>query len=179
MASKKIAETPDFVRGLLNAADKMSNSRISNKVASRDILSRSGDELASLSPADVQELGSYQARVVLVVLGAELALKFLWQHVQDGKCRPAWNDHELSHWFNKLPCSLKAQIEIEYLRLSEMPPVGWKSAKDVFEFCEGASVKWRYLVEEDSFPDYVMQANCLKDAVLSVLQVANAVSSKE
>ena len=172
VVAKKIAETPDFVRGLLKSADEISNLLNPEKIHPRVLLQKLNDvesdeeKLGKLSPEERQELGVYRARVVLVVLAVELALKFLWE--QD-KGKPAKRDHKIQQLFNELSPHLKVQIRSEYSNLAKSPPNGWETPDKVFDSCKGASVQWRYLVEESNFPNYVMQANYLKHATLSVL----------
>ena len=89
MVVMKITETPDFVKGLLKAADEISNLLNPEKMSPRVLLTKLHDKLklADLPSEERQELGMYQARVVLVVLAAELALKILWEKVQEDKAK--------------------------------------------------------------------------------------------
>lgn len=178
MAAKKITETPDFVKGLLKSADEISNLLNPERMPPRVLLTElHGDEvkLAALSPQERQELGTYQARVVLMVLAVELALKLLWE-LDKGK--PANNDHNIHELFNDLSCSIQVQIQSEYCKLAEPSLSGWETLDKIFELCEHASVQWRYLVEESNFPKYVMQAEYLKYATLSVLQVGEKLAKR-
>ena len=159
MAAKKITETPDFVKGLLKSADEISKSLDSGKMHPRVLLEklRGGEKkLACLSREERRELGKYQARVVLVVLAAELALKLLWEQDKD---KPADQNHKIDQLFNCLCPSLKCQIRNEYCKLAEPAPCGWDTPDEIFKRCKDASVQWRYLVEECNFPEYVMQRN--------------------
>ena len=178
MATQKIAETPDFVRGLLESADEISKLLNPERMSPRDLLTKLHDEvkLVDLSSQERQDLGIYQARVVLMVLAVELALKYLWE--QD-KGKAANKDHKTHELFNELSCSLQVQIQSEYCKLAKSPPNGWDTPDDVFKRCKDASVQWRYLVEENNFADYVMQAEYLKYAILSVLQVGEMLAQKK
>ena len=171
MADKKIAETPDFVKGLLKSADeirKLLNPKISMRVLLEE-LGKHEKKLEDFSSEERQELGVYQARVVLMVLAVELALKYLWEQDKRKASKP---NHKINELFNTLCPSLQDQIQSEYCKLAGSPPIGWETPTKIFELCEGASVQWRYLVEEHNFPKYVMQAKYLKYATLSVLQVS-------
>lgn len=171
MAESKIAETPDFVNGLLDSADAVAELRNLKGVSPRVLLTKLQDpqDVASLSPKERRELGIYQARVVLMVLAAELALKFLWERHTG---TPAKQNHRMHEVFKKLTPTLQAQIQSEYNKGAKSPPPGWKNADDIFELCNNASVQWRYLVETNNFPDYEMQATYLKLLTRSILQVA-------
>ena len=116
MADKKIAETPDFVEGLLISAEEIDKLLNPNKIPPRHLLTKLNAELENLSSEERQELGIYQARVVLMVLAAELALKFLWEQVQEDKTKATDTKHNLSEWFKKLPVHLKAEIQSEYCK---------------------------------------------------------------
>ena len=179
MAVKKITETPDFVKGLLKSADGVSELLNPNEMHPRDLLHklRKGEKhLEGLLPDELQELGIYQARVVLMVLAVELALKYLWQQYNG---TPAGGHHDIHTLFRCLSCSLCDKIQSEYRELAESPPTGWETLDEMFKCCKDASVKWRYLVEEPNFPDYVMQATYLKYATLSVLRVSEKLAQKE
>lgn len=181
MAVKKITETPDFVKGLLKSSDGISELLDPDKIHPRDLLYklRKGEtKIEEVSPAERQELGIYQARVVLMVLAVELALKYLWQQ---SKGTPANGSHDIHDLFRRLCPSLQAQIQSEYckFKLAESPQPEWENLDEIFELCKDASVNWRYLVEEGNFPDYVMQAKHLKYATLSVLQVSETLPSKQ
>ena len=171
MAAKKIMQTSDFVKGLLKSADEISALLNPNKLSPRFLLTKLHDDevkLKDLSCKERQELGMYQARVILMVLAVELALKFLWEQY---KGKPANKDHKIHQLFNELCPSLQVQIQSEYCKLAESPQSGWETPNKIFELCKDASVQWRYLVEESNFPEYVMQAEYLKYATLSVLRV--------
>ena len=178
MANKKITETPDFVKGLLKSSDGISELLSPAEIHQRSLLNQlhnDDEKLADLSSDERQELGMYQARVVLMVLAVELALKYLWEQNKGTK---ADDHHKINHLFNGLPHSLQDQIQSEYCKLAEPPPSGWETPKKIFELCKDASVKWRYLVEECNFPNYVMQAKYLKYATLSVLRVSENLAQK-
>ena len=163
-------ETPDFVKGLLESADAIDKLLDRNKISPRYLLDKlTYAELEEMSPAERRELGIYQARVVLVVLAAELALKFLWE-LEKGK--PAGNQHDLDALFKGLSCPLRVQLQDEYWKQANSPPCGWETLRQVFERCKDASIQWRYLVEKPNFPRYDMHATYLKYAALTVLQVS-------
>ena len=171
MAPKKIMETPDFVKGLVRSSDEISKLLTPDYMPARGLLAKlhNGEvKLADLPPNERQELGIYQARVVLMVLAVELALKYLWEQSKGKSSNPNHNTQEL---FNGLCCSLRVQIQSEYSESAESPPCGWETPDKIFELCKDASVKWRYLVEEINFPKYVMHVRYLKYATLSVLRV--------
>ena len=179
MAAKKIAETPDFVKGLLKSADEISSLLNPCKISPRVLLTKLHDtdvKLADLSSEERQELGMYQARVVLMVLAVELALKLLWEQY---KGKSANQDHKIHQLFNELSPCLRIQIQSEYFKLAQSPPSGWETPDKIFELCKGASVQWRYLVEESNFPQYVMQAKYLKYTTLSVLKVNERFTPKK
>ena len=174
MAGKKIPETPDFIKGMLKSADSISQLLNPERMHPRYLLQKIHDEqmkLECLPHEERRELGLYQSRVVLVVLAAELALKFLWNYIPEDVNRPSERKHELSLWFNRLPPCVRSKIVAEYCELSDSPPVGWETPERVFMSCKGASVQWRYLVEEGNIPNYVMYATHVKDATLSILAV--------
>ena len=77
MPKRKVRETLDFVKGLLESADEIPNA-LSGELEPRIVLAKQHIKVANLSSRQVQDLGKYQGRVVLVALAAELALKFLW-----------------------------------------------------------------------------------------------------
>ena len=182
MAGKKIPETPDFINGMLKSADSISQLLNPAKMHPRDLLQKIHDDqvkLECLTHEERRELGLYQSRVVLVVLAAELALKFLWNYIPEGNNRPSEKNHELASWFNRLPPCVRVEIRAKYCKRSDSPPVGWETPDKVFTLCKGASVQWRYLVEESNFPDYVMHATYLIDATLSVLQVGEELAKEQ
>lgn len=185
MPAPKIPETPDFVKGLVKSADQIYMSLPQGNGSGRYLLQRlkSGEvRLEELSGSQRQLLGMYQARVVLMVLAAELALKFLWQQTNP---EPAGDGHNLDKLFNGLKKCLQIKIEVKYSERCKAhqpaapPPEGWETPKQAFELCKDASIRWRYLVEEKKFPDYAMQATYLKYATLSVLQVAEILPKKD
>ena len=176
MPPNKMPETPDFIKGLLRSADEISNLLEHGNDSARQVLQRlkNGDiKLKDLNTTEIQHLGIYQSRVVLIVLAVELALKFLYEK---DKSKPAHKSHKVNVLFNDLSPCLREQITEKYCTLANTPPEGWETPKRVFEHCKNASVKWRYLVEENNFPDYAMQATYLKYATRSVLEVAAAFS---
>ncbi len=171
MAAKKVKETPDFVKGLLTSADGISTLLNPDKMPPRLLLKKLQDDkvtLGQFTSEECQELGMYQARVVLMVLAAELALKLLWE--QD-KGKPASKHHGIDQLFDELCGPLQAQIHSKYCEQAQSPPGGWETPGQIFKLLKNASVQWRYLVEKSNFPNYVMQAKFLKHATLAVLQV--------
>ena len=178
MPAKKIAETPDFVQGLLNSAKAIYKLLDHGNTSARQVLQRLKNgqtKLTDLTSTERQHLGIYQARVVLIVLAAELALKFLYQK---DKSKAAPEDHKIDQLFNELSPCLQEQITHQYCKLAYPPPQGWENPKQIFELCKKASVQWRYLVEENNFPEYVMQATYLIYATSSVLKVADTLPKK-
>ena len=114
MPAPKIPETPDFVKGLVKSADQIYMSLPQGNGSGRYLLQRlkSGEvRLEELSGSQRQLLGMYQARVVLMVLAAELALKFLWQQTNP---EPAGDGHNLDKLFNGLKKCLQIKIEVKY-----------------------------------------------------------------
>ena len=178
MPNKKIPETPDFVKGLLKSAETIDKLLKNSEIPQRDLLKKLGDQdkkLEDFSPLERQELGIYQARVVLMVLAVELALKRLWEQE---KGRAAKKDHKINDLFNELSKLRQGEINTEYSNLAKEPPAGWEKPKKILELCQGASVQWRYLVEEKNFPDYTMQARYLKLLTSSVLQVSKMLEAE-
>ena len=115
-----------------------------------------------------------------MVLAAELALKFLWEQVQEDQTKAAGMDHDLDRWFDCLPLDLQVEIESDYCKQAESPPpAGWETPAQVFEFCKDASVEWRYLVEEKNLPKYEMRAKWLKYATVSVLKVGEKLAEEK
>lgn len=182
MAGKKIPETPDFIRGLLKSAESISELLNPEHTHPRYLLQKIHNEevkLEDFTSEERGELGLYQSRVVLVVLAAELALKFLWNYIPEGNKRPSERKHELSLWYKRLPTCVRDQIGAEYCARSDSSPLGWETPEGVFKSCKGASVQWRYLIEEGNIPDYVMHARCLIDATLSVLKVGEKLAEEK
>ena len=178
MPDEKIPETPDFIRGLLKSAEAIDKLLKNSEVPQRDLLKKLGDQdkkLEDFSPLERQELGIYQARVVLMVLAVELALKRLWEQE---KGTAAKKDHKINDLFNELSDLRQDEINAEYSKLAMSPPACWEEPKKILERCKGASVQWRYLVEEKNFPDYKMQARYLKLLSLSVLQVSKMLEAE-
>ena len=172
MPRMKIKQTPDFIRGLLKSADLVSREMEDGEFHPRESLTKQ-NEIARCPPERIIEFGMYQGRVVLVALAAELALKWLWE-LENGK--PAANKHSLHGWFVELSPQRQQAIREEYQRRTDAPPKGWESVDSVFNQCDRAFEHWRYIVEKDSFPTYVMQATHLKHATSSVLGVAGTLT---
>ena len=134
MTGKKIPQTPDFIRGMLKSANSISQLLNPENIHPRHLLKTiHSDEvkLEDLKPEERRELGLYQSRVVLVVLAAELALKFLWNYIPEDVGRPSERNHELSLWFNRLPACVRADIEEEYSKRSDSPPMGWETPEEL------------------------------------------------
>ena len=170
MSQRKVLETLDFVRGLLRSADDIAEA-LSGELEPRKVLAQEHTIIANLEPNQIQELGKYQGRVVLVALAAELALKFAWETENQGG---ALDGHELLKLFDRLSDNLKQNIGREYQRrVTDPSDEGWETAGQVFETCSNAFVDWRYIVEERKYPNYIMRATYLKEATLSVIHVVN------
>ena len=82
---RKVPETLDFVKGLLISANKIPRA-LSKELEPRKVLAQKHTNIAKLSPEQIQDLGKYQGRVVLVALPAELALEFAWETDNQDKC---------------------------------------------------------------------------------------------
>ena len=166
----KVPETLDFVKGLLISADELSEA-LSGELEPRKVLAQQHTKIASLTPEQIQDLGMYQGRVVLVALAAELALKFAWERENQGG---ATDVHDLKKLYDGLSDTLKDKIRSEYQRRVTDPlEKGWETADQVFNICRSAFVGWRYIVEEGSYPNYIMRATYLEEATLSVIHVVN------
>ena len=166
---RKVPETLDFVRGLLISADDISNS-LSEELEPRKVLAQKPIKIASLEPEQIQVLGKYQGRVVLVALAAELALKFVWETEHQGE---ASGGHDLLKCFKCLSDETKEKARKEYQRRVPNPlETKWETVDQVFKICRDAFVDWRYIVEEGKYPSYIMRATYLKEATLSVIDVA-------
>ena len=83
MPKRKVPQTLDYVKGLLTSADRISDA-LSGVLEPRKVQAQGHTKIANLEPEKIQELGKYQGRVVLVALGAELALKFAWETENQG-----------------------------------------------------------------------------------------------
>ena len=169
MPKRKVRETLDFVKGLLGSADEISRG-LSGKLEPRMVLAQQQTTIANLSSEQIEDLGKYQGRVVLIALAAELALKFLWETENKGGAPPG---HNLQRCFELLTDDYQKSIRSAYRR-RVMNPLGreWKTIDQVFQICSDAFEDWRYIVEEGSYPNYIMRATHLRDATLSVLDVA-------
>ena len=169
MPKRKVRETLDFVKGLLVSADEIQRA-LSGELEPRIVLAQPHTKIANLSSDQIEDLGKYQGRVVLVALAAELALKFLWETENKGG---APSGHDLQRCFELLSDDYQKSIRSAYKR--RVPhPLGteWKTVDQVFQLCSDAFEDWRYIVEEGSYPNYIMRATHLRDATLSVLDVA-------
>ena len=174
MPNRKVAQTLDFVEGLLMSADEI-DMALSDEIEPRKVLAHRHTNIAHFSPETIQELGKYQGRVIMVALAAELALKYVWEMENAGGA-PA--DHDLMECFSRLTKDHREFIRREYERRVRDPhEEEWKTVDQVFEICRDAFVDWRYIVEEGNYPNYIMRATYLKEAALSVIAVVNAPQS--
>ncbi len=166
---RKVPETLHFVKGLLTSVDEISNS-LSGELEPRQVLAHKHADIAKFSPLQIQHLGMYQGRVVLVALAAELALKFAWEaEYQD---RTSTDTHDLLRLFECLSTELKDKARNEYQRrVTDPPEKTWRTIDQAFRVCRNAFVDWRYIVEQGKYPNYVMRATYLKEATLSVIDV--------
>ena len=172
MSKRKAPETLDFVKGLLISADEISRS-LSGDPEPRIVLAQKHTEIVNFEPEQIQELGKYQGRVVLVALAAELALKYAWETENQGG---ASGGHDLKKLFDRLSDSLKERIRSEYQKCVTDPQENkWETVDQVFNTCRDAFVDWRYIVEESKYPNYIMRATYLNDLTLSVIHVVDQV----
>ena len=170
MPKRKVPETLDFVIGLLISADEISKG-LSRQIEPRRLLVEAHNNLAAFRTEEIQEMGEYQGRVVLVALAAELALKFAWETENQGGA--PWG-HDLHQHFVSLSENLKEKIRSEYQRrIANQSEKEWDTADKVFKICRKAFEDWRYIVEEGKSPKFIMRATYLNDATLSVIQVIN------
>ena len=124
------------------------------------MLAQEHTNIGELQPEQLQELGKYQGRVVLVALAAELALKFAWERENEGE---AASDHDLLKWFDRQSDDLRERIRREYQKRVTNPlEKEWDTADQVFQIWRNAFVDWRYIVENGNFPNYVMRATYLR-----------------
>lgn len=170
---RKREKTLHFVEGLLCSADKIYPPSEAD-FHPRETLHGAFD-LSAATPEEVEEMGKYQGRVVLVSLAAELALKFAYELEKSEKI--ATTNHDLEYWFKKLSETLRKSVESHYSHLATPPQNGWMTAADAFEKCKNSSLEWRYIVEEGEGPQDIMRATYLKYATLSVV-AATRESSK-
>ena len=171
MPDRKVTQTLDFVKGLLISADEIDKA-LSGELEPRKVLAQGHTKIANLNSGQIQELGMYQGRVVLVALAAELALKYLWEMENSGG---APGGHDLLKCFNRLLDHHEDGIRRNYeKRVTDPYEEDWGSVDQLFEVCRDAFVDWRYIVEEGNYPNYIMRATYLKEATLSVIDVAQA-----
>ena len=169
MPNRKVTQTLDFVRGLLESADEIDRS-LSGELEPRKVLAQQHTNIANLDPGQIQELGMYQGRVVLVALAAELALKYLWETENAGGAPVG---HDLLKCFCRLLDHHKDEIRRNYeKRVTDPLEEEWRTVDQLFDICRDAFVDWRYVVEEGNYPNYIMRATYLKEATLSVIDVA-------
>ena len=166
---KKIQQTPDFVKGLLESADLIADGLPNSPRWLAQGIAHGKRKVSNLDSEQRQDLGKYQGRVVLAGLAAELALKWLWEW--DNHPRSSKGCHDLLILFNELSEDLKEKVRAAYLQRACPSEPGWESADEVFNICRNAFVDWRYVVEEGGFKDYVMHATYLNHATRSVLQI--------
>ena len=171
MPDRKVTQTLDFVKGLLISADEIDNA-LSGGLEPRKVLAQGHTKIANLSSRQIEELGMYQGRVVWVALSAELALKYLWEMENSGGAPVG---HDLRKCFNCLLDHHKDEIRRNYeKRVPDPLEEDWRTVDQLFEICRDAFVDWRYIVEEGNYPNYIMRATYLKEATLSVIDVAEA-----
>ena len=168
ITKRKRKETLDFVWGLLSSADEISK-KLPNDFHPREQLHKKHD-ISGSSLEQIREFGMYQGRVVLVSLAAELALKFAWE--QESKDEVAEATHDLWKLFGRLSGHCQQRIRDDYVARAQPSIQGWKTVDQVFKTCRRAFENWRYIVEEDRFPNFIMQATYLKHATLSIVEVA-------
>ena len=166
MPERKRAETLDFVKGLLASADLI-RENLGEEFHPRDHLNKKYNP-ANYPPDERRRFGMYQGRVVLVALAAELALKFAWEGEHPSCVAPS-DTHNLDKLFQSLKPARRKRISNQYLTLADPPKVGWETAQEVFKKCKDAYKRWEYIVEEDSFPNYIMQAAYLIHATRAVI----------
>ena len=179
--TRKRAETLDFVKGLLISADEISKS-LSGALEPRKVLAQKHKDIANFESEELQELGKYQGRVVLVALAAELALKFAWETENSSK-GAAPGRHNLKELFCQLKGVRKEKIRVEYdkrfktlqtqAEFSDTHELEWKTVDQVFRNCRNAFDGWRYVVEKGKLPTYIMRATFLSEATWSVIESAS------
>ena len=173
MPPRKRRKTLYFVEGLLRAANKVYPPS-EGESHPRETLHGAFD-LSAATPGEVEEMGRYQGRVVLVSLAAELALKFAYELENPEKA--ATTNHDLKYWFKKLSGTLRKSVESYYSHLATPPKSGWMTAAEAFEKCKHSSLEWRYIVEEWEGPQDIMRATYLKYATLSVVAATREASN--
>ena len=168
MPKRKVSETLDFILGLLISADDISR-ELSGELEPRKVLAQKHTDISNFEAEQIQDLGKYQGRVVLVALAAELALKYAWETENEGG---APQGHDLLMCFNRLSDDNKEKIRCGYRRrVSNPPEKGWDTVDQALKTCHRAFEDWRYIVEEGKYPNYIMRATYLKEATLSVIDV--------
>ena len=76
--------------------------------------------------------------------------------------------------FESLSDNLKEKTRIEYQnRVTNPLGQEWETVDQVFGICRKAFEDWRYIVEEGSYPNYIMRATYLNKATLSVIDVVH------
>ena len=170
---RKRVGTLYFVEGLLRSADKIYPPSEAD-FHPRETLHGAFD-LSDATPGEVEEMGRYQGRVVLVSLAAELALKFAYELEKPEKT--ATTNHDLKYWFKKLSGALRKSVENHYSHLAAPPRDGWMTAAEAFEKCKNSSLEWRYIVEDGEGPQEIMRATYLKYATLSVVAATREASN--
>jgi hypothetical protein len=129
MAKRKIPQTLDFVEGLLTLAEKADEMIGSPDTHPRYITTRCGDvKLSEQLPETLKRLGIYQGRVALALLGAELALKFLWEREQESETTVAKSSHTFPDLFKGLSKARRDKIQHRYLKIAPNPKRGGKAS---------------------------------------------------
>ena len=174
MPKRKVRETLDFVKGLLSLADEIPRA-LSGEIEPRIVLAQQHTKITNLRSEQIEDLGKYQGRVVLIALAAELALKSLWE-TENKSGAP--RGHDLQRCFELLSDDYQKGIRSAYRRRVTNPlSQEWETIDQIFQICCDAFEDWRYIVEEGTYPNYIMRATHLRDATLSVLDVAYTSSS--
>ena len=130
--------------------------------------------------AEPEEIGLYQARVVVIALAAELALKFSYEQENPSEVAPA--THDLRDLFAELSDDKVKAVRKVYARLlnqykhqleqdkKEYLEDGWETADHLFENCRYAFEDWRYIEERMPRTPFVMRATLLELGARSVLE---------
>ena len=178
---RKRKETPDIVDGLIKAAKIIDQQLAQGKGNPRNVKM----ENKILEPAD---FGRYQARVVVMALAAELALKVAYEQQYP---EPAPRIHDLQELFDKLCEETKRKIEVKYgvlLKKYQQHSLEkgcsledyWATASQLFKKCKDTFVDWRYIEEEGQPPDpFIMRATLLGYAAKSVVQAVRECPPQE
>ena len=131
MPKRKQLGTMDVVSGLLKAA-----SEIDIPAETRILAQCQGGSLPK-DQLDLERMGKYVGRVVLMSLAAELALKFAWENEPDqgreskvAKTAKGKSRHDLNDLFNQLTSCLQASIGEKYCSQCEPKTPGWGNRRN-------------------------------------------------